>query len=76
MSRIIDITLDDSNLPPPTPEIAQERKLFEQLGVVFDSNPNQTTKAGDAPAVRGLQVDSPDDLGIVLPGGDDGQEDD
>lgn len=27
MSRIIDITLDDANLPPPTPEIEQERRV-------------------------------------------------
>lgn len=27
MSRIIDIALDDSHLPPPTPEIDQERKV-------------------------------------------------
>ena len=27
MSRIIDIELDDSGLPPPTPEIEQERKV-------------------------------------------------
>ncbi|PWG16722.1 UPF0262 family protein [Salibaculum griseiflavum] len=27
MSRIIDIQLDDSGLPPPTPEIEQERKV-------------------------------------------------
>lgn len=27
MSRIIHIELDDSNLPPPTPEIDQERKV-------------------------------------------------
>jgi uncharacterized protein (UPF0262 family) len=27
MSRITDITLDDANLPPPTPEIEQERKV-------------------------------------------------
>jgi len=27
MSRISKITLDDSNLPPPTPEIEQERKV-------------------------------------------------
>lgn len=27
MSRISHITLDDSNLPPPTPEIDQERKV-------------------------------------------------
>jgi len=31
MSRIIEINLDDANLPPPTPEIAQERKV-----AVFD----------------------------------------
>ncbi|MFP4328958.1 MAG: UPF0262 family protein, partial [Paracoccaceae bacterium] len=27
MSRISNIELDDSNLPPPTPEIEQERKV-------------------------------------------------
>jgi len=27
MSRIIHVTLDDSGLPPPTPEIEQERKV-------------------------------------------------
>ena len=27
MSRLIDIQLDDSNLPPPTPEIEQERRV-------------------------------------------------
>ncbi|NBD29230.1 MAG: UPF0262 family protein [Alphaproteobacteria bacterium] len=27
MSRIVDIRLDDSGLPPPTPEIEQERKV-------------------------------------------------
>ena len=27
MSRISQIELDDSNLPPPTPEIEQERKV-------------------------------------------------
>ena len=27
MSRIVDIQLDDSGLPPPTPEIEQERKV-------------------------------------------------
>jgi uncharacterized protein (UPF0262 family) len=27
MTRIIDITLDDTGLPPPTPEIEQERKV-------------------------------------------------
>lgn len=27
MSRIIDIVLDDSDLPPPTPEIEQERRV-------------------------------------------------
>ena len=27
MSRISHIELDDSNLPPPTPEIEQERKV-------------------------------------------------
>lgn len=27
MSRIIHISIDDSNLPPPTPEIDQERKV-------------------------------------------------
>ncbi|MCR9114357.1 MAG: UPF0262 family protein, partial [Rhodobacteraceae bacterium] len=27
MSRICHIELDDANLPPPTPEIEQERKV-------------------------------------------------
>lgn len=27
MSHIIEITIDDTNLPPPTPEIEQERKV-------------------------------------------------
>ncbi|MEO1732147.1 MAG: UPF0262 family protein [Pseudomonadota bacterium] len=27
MSRIVDITLDDAGLPPPTPEIEQERRV-------------------------------------------------
>jgi len=27
MSRLIDVQLDDSNLPPPTPEIEQERRV-------------------------------------------------
>jgi len=27
MTRICEIELDDSNLPPPTPEIEQERKV-------------------------------------------------
>ena len=31
MTRIINITLDDANLPPPTPEIDQERQV-----AVFD----------------------------------------
>ncbi|WP_420858954.1 UPF0262 family protein [Marivivens marinus] len=31
MTKIIDISIDDSNLPPPTPEIEQERKV-----AVFD----------------------------------------
>ena len=34
MSRIVEIELDDSNLPPPTPEIEQERRvaMFDLLG--------------------------------------------
>ena len=31
MSRLVQINLDDANLPPPTPEIEQERKV-----AVFD----------------------------------------
>ena len=27
MAKLIDVSLDDSNLPPPTPEIEQERKV-------------------------------------------------
>ena len=37
MSRLIQITLDDANLPPPTPEIEQERKV-----AIFDLLENNT----------------------------------
>ena len=37
MTRISHITLDDANLPPPTPEIEQERKV-----AVFDLLENNT----------------------------------
>ena len=37
MSKIIDISLDDRNLPPPTPEIEQERKV-----AIFDLLENNT----------------------------------
>ena len=37
MSRITQIELDDANLPPPTPEIAQERKV-----AIYDLLENNT----------------------------------
>ena len=37
MTRLIHIDLDDANLPPPTPEIAQERKV-----AIFDLLENNT----------------------------------
>ncbi len=39
MSKIIDISLDDRNLPPPTPEIDQERKV-----AIFDLLEDNTFK--------------------------------
>ena len=44
MSHIIHIEIDDSNLPPPTPEIEQERKvaIFDLLeSNVFELPPRQ-----------------------------------
>ena len=47
MSRIIEIDIDDSALPPPTPEIEQERRvaLFDLL----EDNSFDVTRDGAAP---------------------------
>jgi uncharacterized protein (UPF0262 family) len=51
MSRITQITLDDANLPPPTPEIEQERKvaIFDLL----EENSFVLPKRGDTPVPDG-----------------------
>jgi uncharacterized protein (UPF0262 family) len=51
MSRLIDIQLDDSNLPPPTPEIEQERKvaifdLLEDNRFALPPRPDRTVPEG------------------------------
>ena len=51
MSRITRINLDDANLPPPTPEIEQERKvavfdLLEENTFVLPSRPDRPVPAG------------------------------
>lgn len=51
MSKIIDIQIDDSALPPPTPEIEQERKV-----AVFDlleDNAFQVLARDERPAPKG-----------------------
>ena len=47
MSRLIDIQLDDSGLPPPTPEIEQERRVavFDLLETNSVSLPARDDKA-------------------------------
>ncbi|MFV0512066.1 MAG: UPF0262 family protein [Jhaorihella sp.] len=47
MSRIIDIALDDAGLPPPTPEIEQERKvaIFDLLEDNRFDLPKRTDRA-------------------------------
>ena len=51
MTRLIDVTLDDSNLPPPTPEIEQERKvaifdLLEDNSFVLPAREDREVPAG------------------------------
>ncbi|WP_299283964.1 UPF0262 family protein [uncultured Tateyamaria sp.] len=51
MTRITQITLDDANLPPPTPEIEQERKvavfdLLEENTFVLPARNGQDVPAG------------------------------
>ena len=51
MSRIIHIELDDANLPPPTPEIEQERKvavfdLLEENSFALPAREDRTVPQG------------------------------
>ena len=51
MSRITEIRLDDANLPPPTPEVEQERKvaifdLLEDNTFVLPSRDDRMAPAG------------------------------
>jgi uncharacterized protein (UPF0262 family) len=59
MSRITDIALDDANLPPPTPEIAQERKvaifdLLEENSFVLPGRDDRPSPEG--PYHLGLSI--------------------
>lgn len=59
MSRLIHIALDDANLPPPTPEIEQERKvaifdLLEDNTFVLPERSGRSTPAG--PYRLGLSI--------------------
>ena len=59
MSRIARIDLDDSNLPPPTPEIEQERKvaIFDLLeDNTFDLPPRDGRNPPDGPWHLGLSI--------------------
>jgi len=52
MSHIIHIEIDDSNLPPPTPEIEQERKvaIFDLLEKnLFELPKRQIRSVGKEP---------------------------
>lgn len=51
MSRLVHIEIDDSNLPPPTPEIEQERKvaifdLLEENSFALPQRPDRDTPNG------------------------------
>lgn len=59
MSRISHIELDDSNLPPPTPEIEQERKvaMFDLLEEnSFDLPKRDDREVPDGPYRVGLSI--------------------
>ena len=59
MSRIAHIELDDSNLPPPTPEIEQERKvaMFDLMeNNVFDLPKRDDRVVPDGPYNVGLSI--------------------
>jgi uncharacterized protein (UPF0262 family) len=59
MSRIIQIDLDDSGLPPPTPEIEQERKvaMFDLLeDNVFTLPPRDGRPVPEGPYRLGLAI--------------------
>ncbi|MCE0504150.1 MULTISPECIES: UPF0262 family protein [unclassified Roseivivax] len=51
MSHIVHIDLDDANLPPPTPEIEQERRVA--MFDLMESNSFALPARGDAPAPEG-----------------------
>jgi uncharacterized protein (UPF0262 family) len=51
MSRIIDIALDDAGLPPPTPEIEQERKVA--IYDLLEENSFDLPKRDGRPAPEG-----------------------
>jgi uncharacterized protein (UPF0262 family) len=59
MGKIIEIVLDDSALPPPTPEIEQERKvaMFDLLEEnSFDLPAREGREAPDGPYKLGLSI--------------------
>ena len=61
MSRISQIELDDRNLPPPTPEIEQERKvaifdLIEDNSFVLPKRDERDTPEG--PIIRAVMAGS------------------
>lgn len=59
MGKIIEIVLDDSALPPPTPEIEQERKvaMFDLLEEnSFDLPAREGRDAPDGPYKLGLSI--------------------
>ena len=51
MSRIVDIVLDDAGLPPPTPEIEQERKVA--IFDILEDNSFMLPGRDDRPAPDG-----------------------
>ncbi|MEX0339485.1 MAG: UPF0262 family protein [Arenibacterium sp.] len=59
MSHIVDIALDDSGLPPPTPEVEQERKvaIFDLLEAnTFVLPPRDGRAAPDGPYNLNLSI--------------------
>lgn len=59
MSKLVEIVLDDSALPPPTPEIEQERKvaIFDLLeGNSFDLPKREGRDVPDGPYKLGLSI--------------------
>ena len=59
MSRIVDIVLDDAGLPPPTPEIEQERRvaMFDLLEEnTFVLPPREGRQVPDGPYKLNLSI--------------------